>query len=103
MKPIHCDWCQRATREIGDCGYCRDCGENRCRHKGCQCFAPEAPNGDTSQRWQIRGRAMARFIDELAPLNDATALGFLRGAVEEGWVTEAQVSIPGRAAACGER
>jgi hypothetical protein len=38
---LHCARCQQPTRDIGDCGYCRDCCESRCTHKNCDCFAPD--------------------------------------------------------------
>lgn len=41
MAVVQCDWCQQVALEIGDCGYCRDCCESRCTHKGYDCFAPE--------------------------------------------------------------
>jgi hypothetical protein len=55
-----------------------------------------------SQRWQIRGREMALYIHRLAPFHDVDALGLLRGATEEGWVTEAQVNIARRTEACND-
>lgn len=103
MERIHCEWCQRPIREIGDCGYCRNCCEARCTHKNCDCFASEVPDRDTSQRWQIRGREMARAVHRLAPHNDQDALLLLEGALDEGWITAAEVDLSIRARACAIR
>lgn len=97
---VHCDWCHEPTWDIGDCGYCRKCCQSRCTHKGCECFALEASDGDASQRWQTRGREMARALHRLAALDDRDALALLKGAVTEGWVTEAEVGLCRRASAC---
>ena len=40
MPVVHCKWCQEAC-EIGDCGYCRVCCENRCTHEHRDCSTPE--------------------------------------------------------------
>jgi hypothetical protein len=97
MEPIHCEWCQQVTRKIGDCGYCRDCCQARCTHRGCSCFPPESSE---SGRWQIRAREMARALHRLAPLDDQDALILLEGAVEEGWLTDSEVGLSSRARAC---
>ncbi len=102
---VHCEWCQQPRREIGDCGYCRNCCESRCTHKGCKCFAPETPErglgrGGASERWQIRGRELTRALHRLATPDDRHALTLLQGAVTEGWVTEAEVGLSTRTRAC---
>lgn len=42
MPIVHCEWCQEAAREIGDCGDWRVCCESRCTHEQCDCFTPES-------------------------------------------------------------
>jgi hypothetical protein len=94
---VHCDWCHEPTWDIGDCGYCRNCCQSRCTHKDCDCFTLES---NPSERWQIRGRELARALHRLAPADDQDALILLQGTVEEGWVTEAEVGLSTRARAC---
>jgi hypothetical protein len=65
--------------------------------KDCQCSTPEST---PSERWQIRGRQMARALHRLAPPDDQDTLLLLEGAVEEGWVTDTEVGLSSRAQAC---
>lgn len=69
-------------------------------HNDCDRFSPETI---PSERWQIRGRELARALHRLAPLDDQDALLLLEGAIEEGWVTDTDVGLSSRARACAVR
>jgi len=58
------------------------------------------PKSTDLERWQIRGRELARALHRAARLDDQDVLILLGGAVEEGWVRESEVGLSRRARAC---